>query len=319
MKQIGITLILILFTIQLNAQSNIEALVKQGIQQHDNGDYNSAIETYKKALKLDPKSSLVNYEISLSYFMKKDYIKTIEYSDIVLEQKGEFILNAILTKGSALDLLGKTDESIEMFKKAISEFGEHYLLCYNLALNYYNIKDFENAKKYAQKTLEQKPDHANSLLMLKKINNQNSDLLWELPDSPEEFKNSEPKLLNTINWLENTPINQDVDNRTKQIALQYAWLINTPTITLEINMSVLPFTEKNPELLGIFMGGWAKFSLNNSYSSDILKCNLAGLKSVIDYYKKGNGLKKDIKMEKLIELDNKNQLEDWIKSNLKKK
>jgi acetaldehyde dehydrogenase (acetylating) len=67
------------------------------------------------------------------------------------------------------------------------------------------------------------------------------------------------------------------------------------------------------------MGGWTKYALQNSYSEDEVKCSLAGIKSAIKVYQMGNGLKKDKQMEKIIELDSKNELKNWITEQLKKK
>jgi len=66
------------------------------------------------------------------------------------------------------------------------------------------------------------------------------------------------------------------------------------------------------------MGGWTKYCLQNNYSRDDVQCNLAALHSTIKVYKKGVGLKKNKEMEKLIALDDKGQLEQWVKDNLKK-
>ena len=70
--------IILLTVLSLNlthSQNDINSWVEKGIVFHDEGNYEKAIETYKKALEIDPKSSLVHYEISLSYFYNKDYKK----------------------------------------------------------------------------------------------------------------------------------------------------------------------------------------------------------------------------------------------------
>lgn len=101
----------------LVAQTDIEKLVMEGIEHHDKGEYDKAIESYKKALKIDPNSPLVNYEIALSYFSNEDYKKAVKYSDAVLDEGSEYIQQAYVTKGSALDMMGKTKESIKVFEK----------------------------------------------------------------------------------------------------------------------------------------------------------------------------------------------------------
>lgn len=171
-KQIGIALTLFFTLTQSNAQSTIEDFVKEGIEYHDKGDYEKAIEIYKKALKIDPKSTLVNYEIALSYSSKGDYKEAIKYSDIVLSQNEEYMLHAYITKGSALDMLGKTKESIKLFEKAIKEIEGHYLLYYNLALNHFKLSDYDKAEVNVIHAIEANPNHSSSHLMLANIHNQ---------------------------------------------------------------------------------------------------------------------------------------------------
>lgn len=172
-KQTGIIALILIFTsIQIIAQSSVEDFVTEGIQYHDKGDYDKAIETYKKALEINPESTLTNYEIALSYFKKGDFKKAIKHSDVVLNQNKDHMIQAYMTKGSALDMLGKTKESIKLFKKAIKKTGGHYLLYYNLGLNYYKLNDLENAEKNVINAIENNPNHPTSHLILAHIHNQ---------------------------------------------------------------------------------------------------------------------------------------------------
>jgi hypothetical protein len=145
------------------------------------------------------------------------------------------------------------------------------------------------------------------------------DLLESLPGSKEEFIKSEPRVLNTINWLENTPMDQQEAKRQQQKALFVGWITNSPTVTIEVNSNILTFTKKNAELLIIFMGGWTRYSLQNSYSQDIYQGTLAGVKAAIKVYKMDNGIKKDKAMDKIITMDENGELEKWVKEQLEKK
>jgi hypothetical protein len=149
------------------------------------------------------------------------------------------------------------------------------------------------------------------------VSAQQSQLLSNIPETKEQFISSEKNVLATIDWMENTPIDQEKDKHKEQYALLLGWLTNTPTITLEINANILIFTKKNSELLMFFMAGWTKYSLENNYSNDVLQGNLAGIRSAINIYNEG-GLKKDKKMQKLVELDEKGELEKWVSEELKK-
>ena len=144
------------------------------------------------------------------------------------------------------------------------------------------------------------------------------DLLSELPETKEQFIASEKNVLATIEWLETTPFDKDQEKRTVQKALLVAWLTNSPTVTLEVNASVLTFTKKNPDLMITFMGGWTRYALKNNYSTDNVQGSLAGIKSAIKVYK-NLSLEKDKQMEKLIELDTKGELEAWVKNQMSKK
>lgn len=171
MKQLIPTILILILAFQVSGQESIEKYVEEGISYHDKGEFEKAIEIYKKALKLDPKSTLVNYEISLSYMSNEEYKLAIKYADKVLEAKTGHLLPAYITKGSALDILGKTKESIKVFEEAIKNSDGHYLLYYNLALNYYKMNDLIKAEEHIQNALLMNVNHASSHLMLAQIHN----------------------------------------------------------------------------------------------------------------------------------------------------
>ncbi|NUN99391.1 MAG: tetratricopeptide repeat protein [Saprospiraceae bacterium] len=180
MKSAAFLLMLLCSSVQIIAQSTIEDFVKEGIQFHDNGEYDKAIEMYKKALEIDPKSPLANYEIALSCFSKGDHKLAIAYSDKVLKQKSDLMLEAYIIKGSTLDILGKTKESIKLFEKAIQEVGGHYLLYFNLGLNYYNTSEIDKAEENAIKAIQLNPNHPSSHFMLANIHNQKGNVVQSL-------------------------------------------------------------------------------------------------------------------------------------------
>lgn len=148
---------------------------------------------------------------------------------------------------------------------------------------------------------------------------QDQELLDELPKTKEEFVQSEKKVLGTITWLENTPLDQDAKKHQQQYAYLTAWITNSPTVTITLNANVVTFTKKNSELLMFFMAGWTKYVLENNYSKDETKGNVEGVRCAIRIYKKGAGLKKDKAMEKIVELEDKGELEKWVAEQLTKK
>ncbi len=144
-------------------------------------------------------------------------------------------------------------------------------------------------------------------------------MLDSLPKTKAEYIRSEPAVINTIDWLENSPINQQVARRNQLNNKFLAWLTHSPTVTVNVNENITSFSKKNHELLSIFMGGWTKYSLLHGYSKDSVQCNIAGVKSAMKVYLLGNGILKDEEMEKIITINSNNQLEAWVRSQLGKK
>lgn len=156
-------------TCQAYSQNNdLENYVRKGVELYDSGDYEGAIEQYKAALAIDNTNPVVNYEISSAYFALKEYEKAIEYSDILIAQHSPHTVKAYTMKGSALDLLGKPREAIQAYKAAIEQHpnSDDHLLYYNIALTYYNLKEFKEAEEALQKATTIKPTHASSHLLL---------------------------------------------------------------------------------------------------------------------------------------------------------
>ena len=180
MKKIKIIIFLLLGFSALFAQTEINTLVEEGIEYHDQGDYDKAIKTYQKALKIDAKSPLVNYELALSYFSKGDYKNAVKYSDKVLKEKSDYIVPALVTKGSALDNMGKTKKSIKLFEKAIKDGQESYLLQFNLALNYLKINELDKAEENAIQAIMIKPNHTTSHLLLATVHSQKGNAVQAL-------------------------------------------------------------------------------------------------------------------------------------------
>ncbi len=126
---------------------------------------------------MDPNNSTANYEIAYSYMLAKDYENSIKYSDIVIKLDQQNAVSAYITKGSSLDYLGKTEESIKLFEKAIKKYGDNYLLYYNLGYDYYSLNNKEKAEKALINAIQTKSNHTSSHLLLAQLMaNQNKNV-----------------------------------------------------------------------------------------------------------------------------------------------
>lgn len=166
MKNLLLVLCLLLFAFTCFAKDEIDSLAYEGIKLHDKGEYEKAIEIYKKALAIDPLSPGINYEMAVTYMSLKDYDNVIKHSDIVIAQNNQHLMHAYIAKASALDDMGRTKESIQVLEEVIEKFGDYYLLHYNLGLSCYNIKEYDKSEKALINAISSNSYHGSSHLLL---------------------------------------------------------------------------------------------------------------------------------------------------------
>lgn len=130
------------------------------------------------------------------------------------------------------------------------------------------------------------------------------------------FKNYEITMIECVNWLENTPLDQEEEKRAKALKFMNDWLDGSPDVKIELNDKIMIFSEKNPILTDAFKGGWARLVIKDpERGKDLMGCNLAGIISAMNVYQL-RGRKKDKEMENLLKLMKKNELSGWVKTQL---
>jgi len=156
-----------------------------------------------------------------------------------------------------------------------------------------------------------------TLLLTAVVFAQDFELPVNQPSTKEEFVNSEKDFITTAKWLENTPIGKEIDKRKLANAWVIVWITNSPTVTVEMYAGIMKPFDRNSDLLGVFMAGYARYALENNYDKDAFKGNLAGIKSVINCVNLGGDIKKDKNLTKLLTVDKEGKLEDWVKNAIK--
>ena len=147
----------------------LEDIIEQGIRLYDEGNYAAALKQYQQALGLDSKNPEATYEMALTYFAMKDMPNAIRYCDAVSKLKNaepELKAQALVNKGSALDISGNPEQAVKEFRKAIKLAPAHYLAYYNLGLTQYNQKIYKEAEQALVKAVQLRPSHPSSHLLL---------------------------------------------------------------------------------------------------------------------------------------------------------
>lgn len=132
----------------------------------------------------------------------------------------------------------------------------------------------------------------------------------------EGHKNYAITIIECVNWLENTPLDQEAARRAKAVTFLDEWLEASTDVNVQLNDKIMVFSEKNPILTEAFKAGWARLVVKDpERGNDIVGCNLAGIVCAMNVYQL-RGRKKDKEMEKLIKLMKNNELSKWVSEQL---
>jgi tetratricopeptide (TPR) repeat protein len=142
--------------------------VKRGIELHDQGLFEEAINTYSKALQIDEESSLTHYEIALSYISAGKYIEAEYHGRKVLELNSDHLLEGHIALGNALDLQKKSKEAIEVYEEGMKKFS-HYMLFYNHAVACFDQNELDKAYDSAINAILDNSGHSSSHLVLSQV------------------------------------------------------------------------------------------------------------------------------------------------------
>lgn len=98
-----------------------------------------------------------------------------------------------------------------------------------------------------------------------------------------------------------------------------AWVVNSPTVSINLRASVIKLFDKNPQLNAVYLAGYARYCLENNHSKDELQANITAIKAAINCYNLGGDIKKDKALTKVIDKDKEGKLEDWVKEAMESK
>jgi tetratricopeptide (TPR) repeat protein len=138
-----------------------ENLIKQGIALHDAKKYDEAIALYQKVLDENPDCVFAMYEMALSYYNKKDFVKTVEISMQGMKYKSKELPLFYGMVANIWDDQGNPEKAIGLYKDGIKildkeKDSDTYLssLYYNLGVTYFRQKDGAKAKDALKKAVE---------------------------------------------------------------------------------------------------------------------------------------------------------------------
>jgi hypothetical protein len=138
-------------------------------------------------------------------------------------------------------------------------------------------------------------------------------------EEKEDYAQYEQKIIEASKWLQAVPFNEQ---RTKREQVNYfvtKWVNGSPTVTVELMPIIMDFNSKNKGMLVLYMAACSQYVLENNYSTDVRAKHKAALKAMINVYKRGKGIKKDKKMDKLLKAEADGTMDEWLEQNMKMK
>ena len=141
-------------------------LIREGVAQHDRGNYDAAIKRYEEVLAENPNNVEALYELAFAYSMKKDYRKSLEVAYKGAKYKSDMLPAFYMQIGNNLDLLGEPEKSVKVYKAGIKLRPNMAILHFNLAVTYRDMGKPDEARKSVKQALAIDPSHPGSHALL---------------------------------------------------------------------------------------------------------------------------------------------------------
>ncbi|MFI5153296.1 MAG: hypothetical protein ACHQET_08195 [Chitinophagales bacterium] len=136
-------------------------------------------------------------------------------------------------------------------------------------------------------------------------------------NNKEDYAKYEKVVINAAIWLEQTDLDKDVEKRRTIDAFIIKWVSGTPAFTLNLDEPLSVLTEKNPELLALYIASYSRNILENKNSPSSFSATKAALKSIAFVYKKGIDVARNKQLEKLTKFTAESQWNDFIVTTMK--
>lgn len=149
---------------ETNKKANaVKELVDQGVQFHEQGQFDEAIAKYKQAEKKDPKNALVKYEMAFTYHAKRDLDKALTYAKAATKLKTEGIEeNLFSLLGSIYDEKGMADSALAIYREGFMKSPNSANIPYNAAITYMRKNNADSAYAWIKHSINNTRTHEGS-------------------------------------------------------------------------------------------------------------------------------------------------------------
>ena len=118
----------------------------------------------------------------------------------------------------------------------------------------------------------------------------------------EDFEAAEPLVLESSNWLTNTDLNKNTQERKKVNEFVWKWVSGTPALTIDITDELTKLYNNNIQLLNVFLAAYSSYYIRHKTDFTNLSASREGIHAMILVYNKGIDIKKNKHLEKISHL-----------------
>jgi tetratricopeptide (TPR) repeat protein len=163
-RKVILVFLLTVGSVSAFAQDNPnDALMKEGMALHNQGNYAGAIEKYNAVLKTDPENGYANYELAFSLYASKKGTDALPYLDkAVKADKPKLTVAAYSLIASIYDESHQTSKAIEAYDKAIKIDPDYPQVYYNMGIAYFRNQQYAEAESAAIEAIKHNPKNASS-------------------------------------------------------------------------------------------------------------------------------------------------------------
>ncbi|MCD4780600.1 MAG: tetratricopeptide repeat protein [Candidatus Omnitrophica bacterium] len=136
---------------------NIKKIVQKGIELHEKGNYDKALEYYSKALQKhhmsDQGKAIIFFNMGISFWKKDDFKTTENYYLMAIEHDNELV-PAYIDLGKLYYDLGRYEKAKKYFLRGLVLDPVCSFAFQGMAIVSYSLKDYSKAIHYAEKCLK---------------------------------------------------------------------------------------------------------------------------------------------------------------------
>ena len=135
-------------------------------------------------------------------------------------------------------------------------------------------------------------------------------------DTKDGYHKYDDDIIRCVNWLEKTPVKENNDKIKKAGNFLAEWLTGCPYLHFSQNIKIEAAFANSPELRIYYMGGWARYALQNPGKINKLQCCIEGIRCVVKVYRENQSLPRDTNINEMADLDQQGKLKEWVEDRI---